>query len=279
MIAGDDFRAAVGPRELRSTAFTVTKAGRAYRFTGRGYGHGVGMCVVGAGRRAARGETTAQILAQYYPGLTLTPDSSSRGPAPASGSASASGSTPPWALNPSWERASPGPESNIVTRAPADLDRSLVSRVALAARDELAATLGVIPPPGMTIEIFDSIDAFRQATGRPWWTTTVVEAKAILLPPPSVLAQRDGLEAAVRRGLIEMLTADVLADRPAWVRVGAARYFARRERPDAAAPVTCPTDAELTLAIAATVQREAERRAEACFARALARKREWRAIP
>ena len=38
------------------------------RFTGRGYGHGVGMCVIGAGRRATRGETVRAILAQYYPG-------------------------------------------------------------------------------------------------------------------------------------------------------------------------------------------------------------------
>jgi stage II sporulation protein D len=71
-MSGHDFRAAFGARELRSTAFTVEKIGRAYRFTGRGYGHGVGMCVIGAGRRAARGESTAQILQQYYPGLELT---------------------------------------------------------------------------------------------------------------------------------------------------------------------------------------------------------------
>jgi len=68
------------------------------------------------------------------------------------------------------------------------------------------------------------------------------------------------------------------------VRIGGARYFARaldggvtpgansRER------VRCPADAELTFAISAGAQREAESRAEACFARAYAQTRDWRAV-
>ena len=52
VVAGEAFRAAVGTTVLRSTAFSVRKRGDRMRFTGRGYGHGVGMCVIGAGRRA-----------------------------------------------------------------------------------------------------------------------------------------------------------------------------------------------------------------------------------
>jgi len=69
---GDDFRAAIGNATLRSTAFTVEQSGERLRFTGRGYGHGVGMCVVGAGRRAVRGEGVEAILSQYFPGLHLS---------------------------------------------------------------------------------------------------------------------------------------------------------------------------------------------------------------
>jgi stage II sporulation protein D len=68
-IAGDQFRAAIGTTVLRSTAFSVKKDHDMVRFTGHGYGHGVGMCVIGAGRRARRGESTAEILKTYYPGL------------------------------------------------------------------------------------------------------------------------------------------------------------------------------------------------------------------
>lgn len=41
------------------------------RFTGRGRGHGVGLCQYGARCAAAAGETAAQILAHYYPGARL----------------------------------------------------------------------------------------------------------------------------------------------------------------------------------------------------------------
>ena len=70
-ISGDQLRAAVGYSRLRSTAFSVKKEDAAVVFTGRGYGHGVGMCVIGAGRRARRGETTTDILRHYYPGLKI----------------------------------------------------------------------------------------------------------------------------------------------------------------------------------------------------------------
>src|SRR5204863_6073317 len=67
----NDFRLAVGSTELRSTAFTLARRGDRVTFTGKGYGHGVGMCVIGAGRRATRGESAQAILARYYPGLAL----------------------------------------------------------------------------------------------------------------------------------------------------------------------------------------------------------------
>jgi stage II sporulation protein D len=70
-IAGDQFRAAIGTTVLRSTAFSVKKDHDTIRFTGRGYGHGVGMCVIGAGRRARRGDTMTDILKAYYPGLKI----------------------------------------------------------------------------------------------------------------------------------------------------------------------------------------------------------------
>ena len=71
VIKGDELRAAIGYTTLRSTAFSIERIGNSVRFTGRGFGHGVGMCVIGASRRAARGESMQAILAQYYPGLQL----------------------------------------------------------------------------------------------------------------------------------------------------------------------------------------------------------------
>ncbi len=42
-----------GWQSIKSTAFEVDRTSTGYRFKGRGFGHGVGLCVIGAGRRAA----------------------------------------------------------------------------------------------------------------------------------------------------------------------------------------------------------------------------------
>jgi stage II sporulation protein D len=57
---------------LRSANFTVAKNGpRSFTVRGRGYGHGVGMCQMGALGRARAGQNAEQILAAYFPGTEL----------------------------------------------------------------------------------------------------------------------------------------------------------------------------------------------------------------
>jgi len=92
-------------------------------------------------------------------------------------------------------------------------------------------------------------------------------------------AQRDGVETTLRTAMAELLVSSTLSDRPAWVRVGAARYFSRSEPHGAVnRDVKCPANAELTMALSASAQREAESRAERCFARELAKTGDWRAV-
>lgn len=70
-IAGPDLRMALGPTQIKSTLYDVHDQGDRYAFVGRGYGHGVGMCVIGATRLAARGESAEALLLRYYPGTVL----------------------------------------------------------------------------------------------------------------------------------------------------------------------------------------------------------------
>ena len=133
----------------------------------------------------------------------------------------------------------------------------------------------------MTIRLHDTLDAFRLATNRPWWVSEVADGMTIDLAPAAVLEQRGGVEASVRIAVAELLVADALGGRPVWVRVGAARYFsqgATAARRPAPPRTRCPSDAELTLAVSAPAQRDAEARAEACFARAMEKTRDWRAV-
>lgn len=256
VIAGDQFRGLLGAGTLRSTAFEMEQRGSALHFTGRGYGHGVGLCVIGAGRRALRGESAEEILAAYFPGLTLT------GFRETASGIGMSASVPPVSGT-----SPPGfgvPDADVMT---------LVTR----AHADLSAVVGVAVAP-ITARVHPTIESFRLTTGRPWWVSVVANGTSIELAPAAILAQREGLEAAVRLGVAELLVAGPLAQRPAWVRMGAARYFAAGGRTATMAPRRCPSDAELTMAISAAAQREAESRAEACFARALPRARTWRDV-
>jgi stage II sporulation protein D len=61
----------VGPDRLRSTNFEVRSLGTTLRFTGRGWGHGVGLCQEGAWGQARAGYGFEEILRHYYPGCEL----------------------------------------------------------------------------------------------------------------------------------------------------------------------------------------------------------------
>ncbi len=70
-LRGNDFRRMIGYDTFKSTLFAVAVDTQVARFSGRGYGHGVGMCQWGAKGMAEQGHTARQILTYYYPGTTL----------------------------------------------------------------------------------------------------------------------------------------------------------------------------------------------------------------
>lgn len=62
---------AFGQRSIRSTRFTVVRQGPRVVISGVGLGHGVGLCQAGAALRARTGQTTAGIIAHYFPGTLI----------------------------------------------------------------------------------------------------------------------------------------------------------------------------------------------------------------
>jgi SpoIID/LytB domain protein len=56
---------------LYSSAFEVEKDGADFVLKGKGWGHGVGLCQIGAAMMADKGYDYKQILAHYYPGAQL----------------------------------------------------------------------------------------------------------------------------------------------------------------------------------------------------------------
>lgn len=70
-ISGDQFRKAVGYGAIKSTRFSMKNVKNEISFSGRGNGHGVGLCQWGAKQRALDGFGSGEILAYYYPGTEL----------------------------------------------------------------------------------------------------------------------------------------------------------------------------------------------------------------
>lgn len=63
-----DLRLALGPSRVRSMMVEMQDAGDQLVFrNGRGFGHGAGLCQVGAAGLARQGATAGQILRHYYP--------------------------------------------------------------------------------------------------------------------------------------------------------------------------------------------------------------------
>ncbi len=74
VLRGEDLRLALDPtgRKLQSTICQIVPWGNGWAFlSGRGWGHGVGMCQYGAEGMARRGAKATDILRHYYPGSTL----------------------------------------------------------------------------------------------------------------------------------------------------------------------------------------------------------------
>jgi SpoIID/LytB domain protein len=62
---------------LYSSAFVVEKEGETFTLYGAGWGHGVGLCQIGAAVMAEKGYTYKEILAHYYPNTIIVGHSSS----------------------------------------------------------------------------------------------------------------------------------------------------------------------------------------------------------
>lgn len=67
LVSANSFRNAIGNTKLKSTSFQIHKDGSGYSLEGEGYGHGVGLCQVGARAMAEEGRSFMQILQFYYP--------------------------------------------------------------------------------------------------------------------------------------------------------------------------------------------------------------------
>jgi stage II sporulation protein D len=70
-LKGEDLRRVLGYTVLASTQFEFEVVGLRIQFTGRGAGHGVGLCQYGTKELAERGYAAETILRYFYPGAEI----------------------------------------------------------------------------------------------------------------------------------------------------------------------------------------------------------------
>jgi stage II sporulation protein D len=75
VLRGEDLRAILnqtfGDYAVQSTKLTIARTRDSYVFSGAGFGHGVGLCQVGAAARARRGESVEEIVGAYFEGTEV----------------------------------------------------------------------------------------------------------------------------------------------------------------------------------------------------------------
>ena len=249
----------LGWQTVKSTMFDIGRTASGYVLTGRGGGHGVGLCVLGALSRARDGAGRDAILAAYFPGLRVAElRAASPGAAAASALARAAGVR---ITLPEGERENLGD----------------VKALAADAVRDLAAWLGRPEPPVIDIVFHPTVEAYTRATGQPWWTAGASRDTRIDVLPRRVLASRGILLPTLRHEITHVLADPVLAGRPLWVREGLAVYLAGEApqtdgRPGggaAAGTPACPPDEALRSPGSADALRRAYDAAGACVARAL----------
>ncbi|MGE0042625.1 MAG: SpoIID/LytB domain-containing protein [Vicinamibacterales bacterium] len=275
-VGGHEFRMALGRvagwQSLKSTAFDLQRTGAGYRFRGVGFGHGVGLCVVGAGNRADDGQSAAEILRFYFPQLAVGDAAGARAAAAPAPAAPTPAATPP------APRTAAAP---ILLSLPAgeSSERAVVLDLLTRARAGIAALAGVTPPAEVRVTVHPSVESFGRETGQPWWVAGATVGASIDLLPVTMLRRQGQLERTIRHEMAHVLVDGALTGRPVWVREGAAFYFADPDGGgDLPSRVDRPTDEELLRPVSAGAQREAYGRAEACFRREIAAGKRWNEI-
>lgn len=292
-ISGQDLRSvvgrAIGWQYVRSAAFDLERTARGLRFRGHGYGHGVGMCVIGSAKLASSGESATQILARYFPGteiatvgprLTAPPPEQPRigappppritaiPPAPRITAAPTAPSSPPPAIPADVAVSLPEGEEG---------ERAVLAALAARERRSLSETLAVPVVPRLSLRFHGTTEAFEAATAQPWFALGAVVGDEMHFVPLPILRDNGVLERMVRRQLVHLMVDRELAGRPLWVREGAAIHFAENTMGPGNRG-TCPVDSEFYRPASMGALTDVQARARACFERIISTGRSWRDI-
>ncbi|HWW75714.1 MAG TPA: SpoIID/LytB domain-containing protein [Pyrinomonadaceae bacterium] len=254
-LTGWDFKIIVGRtlgwNVLKSSRFDVARAGTAFVFRGTGFGHGLGLCQLGAHVSASRGASYRQILGRYFPGTTVGAPRNDKGRA-VSRSASSESSGPAGEVREvagavfqtaSFESAVYEPQSaargslrsehfrlsypaRVARREAEGLLRGFESAYADVSRRLARASIGA-SPPDVEVIVYETTGDFTGATGQAPWVAAVTEGRRIHLQPLEVLRRRGLSQTTPRHEFVHAALEALGGGRaPRWLVEGLAAYVA-----------------------------------------------------
>ncbi len=197
----------LGWRTIRSTLFDIQDRGAYLAVTGRGDGHGVGLCQVGAEERAKAGQSYEDILRFYYPGTTL--------------GVNAQGFR--------WKKMAGSRVDVFSTLGTPDQPVVAEADKALA-RAEAATHFRIEGRP--VVRVYPTIRAWRDATGEPGWVAASTVGRTIRLQPAGVLRAGGILESTLLHEFLHLaVEGRANPALPLWFREGVVLYLADPEAP------------------------------------------------
>jgi SpoIID/LytB domain protein len=314
-ISGQDLRAVVGRtlgwQYIKSAAFELERIGDTKRFEGRGSGHGVGLCVIGSMNLAVAGRTATEILNRYFPGLEIAvPATLPSAPAPAVVARGRSTTPAPAAVRVAPSVPLPPPPTTAISAAGAtgatatavasgvggvalalpdedEGDRDSIAQLTGQARSDIALALRLAAPARVTVRFHPTTASYERATGKPWFTSGTLVGGELHLVPLASLRERGVLDRTIRHELVHLMADPILRERAAWVREGAAIYFAGwgpvpgDARPTALSlrsRLACPGDADLLRPVSPGSLSNALASSLACFSRQMDTGKSWRDV-
>ena len=217
LVSASSFRYAVGRalgwNKIRSDLYDVRSLPNGFIFSGHGSGHGVGLCQAGAEQMALQGKDYREILGFYYPGTQLSKTTNSG----------------------LQRRLSERFELN--STAPDQDEFVLPIAARILKQDEDVAGWSV--PQRVKLQVFATLEEYRDATGQPGWVAASTRGNTIRLQPLVQLRSRSILETTMRHELFHVLIeSKAAAGTPLWFREGLVLYFTGEIKGSAAEPMT-----------------------------------------
>jgi stage II sporulation protein D len=220
-VAASSFRFAInralGWNKIRSNLYDLRNDGDHILFAGRGSGHGVGLCQAGAEEMARQGKDYRQILDFYFSGTHLSKTSAD-----------------------DWQERT-SERFELVSTTPEE-DSALLP-VAEKILKENENTVGWRLSFRARLQVFPTLDRYRDTTGQPGWVAATTRGQTVRLQPLAELRKRSILDSTLRHEFFHLLIEPrARPGTPLWFREGLVLYLSETGKPTS--PTTSLTDKE-----------------------------------